>query len=91
MLQRARKDNLPSKVKRCFEKCAFCQGDNDLTEVDQVDLKFSTLVKEICPDIFLDKYVEFDVEKCIYSGDMVKQELRVTSYELRFTSYELKT
>ena len=48
-------------------------------------------MKEICPDIFLDKYVEFDVEKCIYSGDMVKQELRVTSYELRFTSYELKT
>ena len=48
-------------------------------------------MKEICPDIFLDKYVEFDVEKCIYSGDMVKQELRVTSCDLRVTSWKLKS
>ena len=55
-VQRAWKDVTPSTVKRCFEKCGFREGDNELMEA--VD----ALVKEFSSDVSPDEYVDFDAE-----------------------------
>ena len=61
-VQRIWKDVTPSTVKRCFEKCRFCEGDDELMEDVDVDEEFSALVKELSSDVSPDKYVDFDAE-----------------------------
>ena len=46
-VQRAWKDVTPSMVKRCFEKCGFCEGNNELMEDVDIDEELSALVKEL--------------------------------------------
>ena len=61
-VQRAWKDVRTSMVKRCFEKCGFREGDDELTEDVDVDEEFSDLVKELSSDVSPEEYVDFDVE-----------------------------
>ena len=49
-VQRAWKDVTPSTVKRCFEKCGFREGEDELMEDVDVDEEFSALVKELSFD-----------------------------------------
>ena len=58
-VQRAWKDFTPSTVKRCFEKCRFREGDDELMEGVAVDEEFSALVKELSSDVSPDEYVDF--------------------------------
>ena len=51
-----------STVKRCFEKCGFREGDDELMEDVDVDEEFSALVKELSADVSPDEYLDFDVE-----------------------------
>ena len=52
----------PSTVKRCFEKCGFREGDDELMEDVDVDVEFSALVKELSSNVSPDEYVDFDAE-----------------------------
>ena len=61
-VQRAWKDVTPSTVKRCFEKCGFREGDDELMEDIDKDEEFSVLVKELSSDVSPDKYIVFDAE-----------------------------
>ena len=61
-LQRTWKDVTPSTVKRCFEKCGFREGDDELMEDVDVDEEFLALVKELSSDVSPDKYVDCDAE-----------------------------
>ena len=61
-VQQVWKDLTPSTVKRCFEKCGFCEGDDELMEDVDVDEEFSALVKELSSDVSPDEYVDFDAE-----------------------------
>ena len=61
-MQQAWKDVTPSRVKRCFEKCGFRKGDDELMEDVDVDEEFSALVKELSSDVSPDEYVDFDAE-----------------------------
>lgn len=56
------KEVSPSTVKQYFEKCGFRKGDYDLMEADKVDLEFSTLLKELLPDVPPGNYVDFYAE-----------------------------
>ena len=49
-------------VKRCFEKCVFREGDDELMEDVDVDEEFLALVKELSSDVSPDAYVDFDAE-----------------------------
>ena len=60
-VQRTWKDVLPSMVKRCLERCDFKRSDADLMEEkDEEDPEFSALAQELCSDLSVDEYVEFD-------------------------------
>ena len=61
-VQRAWKDVTPSTVKRCFEKCGFREGGDELTEDVDIDEEFSALVKELSSDVSPDEHVDFDAE-----------------------------
>ena len=61
-VQRAWKYVTPSTVKRCFEKCVFREGGDELMEDVDVDEEFSALVKELSSDVSPDEYVDFDAE-----------------------------
>ena len=61
-VQRAWKGVTPSTVKRCFEKCVFREGDDELMEHVDVDGKFSALVIELSSDVSPYEYVDFDAE-----------------------------
>ena len=61
-VQRAWKDVAPSTVKRCFEKCGFREGNDELMEDVNVDEEFSALVKELSSDVSPEEYVDFDAE-----------------------------
>ena len=61
-MQRAWKDVTPSTVERCFKKCAFQEGDDELMEDVDVDEEFSALVKELSSDVSPDEFVNFDAE-----------------------------
>ena len=61
-VQQAWKNVIPSMVKRCFEKCGFREGDDELMEYVDVDEEFSALVKELSSDVSPDEYVDFDAE-----------------------------
>ena len=61
-VQRAWKDVTPSTVKRCFEKCGFREGDDELMEDVDVDEQFSAPVKELSSDVSPDEYVDSDAE-----------------------------
>ena len=61
-VQLAWKDVTPTAVKRCFEKCGFREGDDELMEDGDVDEEFSALVKVLSSDISPDEYVNFDAE-----------------------------
>ena len=60
--QQAWKDVTSSKLKRCFKKCGFREGDDELMEDVDVDEEFSALVKELSSDVSPDEYVDFDAE-----------------------------
>ena len=61
-MQRSWKDVTPSMVKRCFERCGFREGDNELMEDVDVDEGFSALLKELSSDVSPDEYVDFNAE-----------------------------
>ena len=54
-VQWAWKDVTPSTVKRCFEKCGFREGEDELMEDVDVGEEFSALVKELFSDISPDE------------------------------------
>ena len=37
-------------IKNCFQKCGIMQND-DLMEIEEEDLEFKALVRELCPDV----------------------------------------
>ena len=59
-VQRAWQDVLPSTIKRCFEKCGFCTAEADIDVEEDDDEEFAALVKELCPELSIDDYVDFD-------------------------------
>ena len=61
-MQRAWKDVTPSMVKRCFEKCGFREGDDELMEDVDVDEEFSALMKELSSNVSPDECVDFNAE-----------------------------
>ena len=61
-VQRAWKNVTSSMVKRCFGKCGFREGDDELMEDVDIDEEFSAAVKELSSDVFSDEYVDFDAE-----------------------------
>ena len=54
-----------SRVKRCFQKCAFRKADVDLMKAGKKGLEFLNIVEELCPDVALDEYDDFDAELSI--------------------------
>ena len=51
---------MPSTIKRCFEKCGFCTAEADIDVEEDDDKEFAAHVKELCPELSIDEYVDFD-------------------------------
>ena len=52
-------------MKNCFEKCGVVKSNDDLMEVEEVDLEFEALVRELRPDMSATEYVYFDADIAI--------------------------
>ena len=59
--QSAWKEVTSTTIKICFEKCGFYKDVDDLIEVDE-DLKFQTIVKELCPELSCEDYIDYDLQ-----------------------------
>ena len=59
--QEAWKEVTGTTIKNCFEKCGIIKND-DLMEIEEEDLGFEALVRELYPDISTTKYVNFDAD-----------------------------
>ena len=59
--QEAWKELTGTTIKNCFQKCGIIKYD-DLMEIEEEDLGFEALVRELCPDISATKYVNFDAD-----------------------------
>ena len=48
--------------KNCFEKCRVSKSNDDLMDVEEDDLEFEALVRELIPDMLAAEYVYFDAD-----------------------------
>ena len=49
-------------IKNCFEKCGIIKKDDELMEIEENDLEFEALVRELAPDVSAIEYVNFDAD-----------------------------
>ena len=72
-------------IKHCFEKCGF--GKPDVVAEDTLDDEFNELLRELCPDVTVDEFVEFDdsVDTCEPAVNLQSIDWRE---ELRFISIQ---
>ena len=58
--QEAWKEITGTTIKNCFENCEVVQSNDNLIEVEEDDLEFEALVRELSPDMSAAEYVYFD-------------------------------
>ena len=58
--QEAWKEITGTTIKNCFENCGVVQSNDNLIEVEEDDLEFEALVRELSPDMSAAEYVYFD-------------------------------
>ena len=58
--QEAWKEATGTAIEICFEKCGVVKSNDDLMEVEEDDLEFEALVRELSPDMSATEYVYFD-------------------------------
>ena len=58
--QEAWKEATGTAIEICFEKCGVVKSNDDLMKVEEDDLEFEALVRELSPDMSATDYVYFD-------------------------------
>ena len=60
--QEAYKEVTGTTIKNCFEKCGMVKSNDDLMEIEEDDLEFEALVRELNPNVSAAEYVYFDAD-----------------------------
>ena len=59
--QEAWKEVTGTTINNCFEKCGIIKND-DIMVIKEDDLELEALVQELCPDVSVAEYVNFDTD-----------------------------
>ena len=60
--QEAYKEVTGTTIKNCFEKFGMVKSNDDLMEIEEDDLEFEALVRELNPNVSAAEYVYFDAD-----------------------------